>query len=410
MRLSSLDGVYPEGSFLAPRLRLTDAKWMPSDLHTIEFMSGNLIACAGDFPMLVHKAAMSPDGLGIMADCGVEVGTAIEVYDSPQHYDSMVRRRIENGEKAAFVYPEEAMHLDNGASLIDTKCLEYLNNKDHIEALAGAQNVPGRRTIRINGGIASQSFGLPIVLKIATDEPNAGGLDVAVCRKNRQLARAIERFSGAEKLIAEDYIDAVQNWCIQFVVLPDGAVKDFGASQQVCMRNGLHAGNLLTFGEEPPANTVRVGRAIAQEGSRLGYCGVCGFDFLIDRRGKGLVIDLNFRPVSSTAFVIEAIRRRNPSGEPRHARLAFCTAKEALPRMIQLCRDGFDEGWLIPLATFDPHYGDLEPGPARLRLMILAHDLKTLRKREQRLASRGIDFFPLHGGWEAFKQRFAGLI
>ena len=102
--------------------------------------------------------------------------------------------------------------------------------------------------------------------------------------------------------------------------------------------------------------------------------------------------------------------RKARSGAGRLARLAFCRYDGSLDRLIQRCEDGLDEGWLVPLATFDPNLGRLGSGPSRMRLAILADDRRTLHRREAWLVARGIDFFPTPTRWDDIRARLRGLI
>lgn len=409
MTLPTLDAVYPPGTFLAPRREDDGSAWAPTDRYMAEFMTGNLIACAGRLPLLVQKGAMSPLGLATMERCGVEIGSAIEVYETPQDYELAIDRRLRRGESTAYVYCPAGGQPDRIPSLVGAESLRFLNNKRNVARLAGSENVPTRRAVDLRSAHDRDALTTPIVLKIATNETSSGGLDVALCRRRRHLRRAIARFASAETAIAESLVDATQNWCLQYAVLPDGEVREMGASEQVCMRNGVHAGNLLDLDRSPPDSAVSLGRAIAMEGGRLGFRGVCGFDILVDRQEKPYAIDLNFRPVSSTAFVSEMTRRKARMGSGRVARLAFGRYDGALDRMIRRCGDGLDEGWLLPLATFDPDHGGLGSGPARMRLAILADDRRTLHRREAMLAARGIDFFRTPTRWDEIRARLRGL-
>ena len=400
MTAPTLDALYPPETFLAPRREDAGPAWAPAEPHMTEFMTANLIACAGQLPMLVQKAAMSPAGLAAMERSGVRIGSAIEVYGSPDDYRLAIERRRRHGETVAYVHCPEGGRPDDAPMLVGSERLRFLNDKRNIAQLAGAENAPARRLVDLTDPADRATLKCPIVLKVATDGPSAGGLDVAICRGRRHLERALSRFSHAGTAIAESLVDAVQNWCIQYAVLPDGAVRDVGASEQVCLRNGVHAGNLLAADRSPPPEAMSLGRAIAAEGSRLGFRGVCGFDILIDRGGKPLAIDLNFRPVSSTAFVHEMLRRRAGSGVGGLARLAFCRSDCRLETMIERCEPGLRDGWLVPLATFDPEHGGLGTGPARLRVAILADDRRMLHRREAALAAKGIEFFRTPSRWD----------
>ena len=410
MTLPTLDAIYPPGTFLAPRREDDGPAWAPTDRPMAEFMTGNLIACAGRLPLLVQKGAMSPLGLATMERCGVEIGGAIEIYETPRDYDLAIDRRLRNGERIAYVYPPASRRPDREPALVASESLRFLNNKRNVARLAGPENVPARRAVDLSNPADRRALSTPIVLKVPTSETSSGGLDVALCRRRRHLRRALARFASAETAIAESLVDATQNWCLQYAVLPNGEVREMGASEQVCMRNGVHAGNLLDLDGSPPAAAVSLGRAIAMEGGRLGFRGVCGFDILVDRQKKPFAIDLNFRPVSSTAFVYEMTRRKARSGIGRFARLAFCRHGGSLERMIQRCEDGLDEGWILPLATFDPDHGGLGSGPSRMRLAILADDRRTLHRREAWLVARGIDFFPTPTRWDDIRARLRGLI
>lgn len=410
MTLPTLDAIYPPGTFLAPRREDDGPAWAPTDRQMAEFMTANLAACAGRLPMLVQKGAMSPLGLATMERCGVEIGSAVEVYETPQDYGLAIDRRLRNGERVAYVYPPEGHQPDDGSVLVNLETLRFLNNKLNVGRLAGPENAPARRLVDLANRDDRGALSPPIVLKVATDEMSSGGLGVAICRRGRHLRRALARFASAEAAIAETLVEATQNWCIQYAVLPDGGVREMGASEQVCLRNGVHAGNLLDADRSPPAEAVSLGRAIAMEGSRLGFRGVCGFDILVDRRDRPFAIDLNFRPVSSTGFVYEIRRRQSRSVASRLARLAFLSSGESLARMLQRCEDGLDEGWLVPLATFDPDYGGLGPGPARLRVAILADDRGTLHRREALVASRGMDFHRTPTRLDEIRARFRALI
>lgn len=404
MTQQTLDSIYPPDTFLAPRLDYRNAQWVSPLAHVVEFMTANLISCAGSYPVLVHKAAMSPYGLKTMDRCGVEIGTAIDVYETPEAYAASFRRRVQNGERAALVFPEATEPA--GGVLVGSDCLRFLNNKGNIEQLAGIDNVPPREFIGNCPRAERESIKLPVALKIATNEPNGAGLDVAVCRKRRQLNRALKRFAGVETLIAERFIEATHNWCVQFAVLPDGSIREMGASQQICTKNGAHGGNLFAEEERPSAQVSDLARAIAGEGARQGFRGLCGFDILTDSCGKSYAIDLNFRPASSASFIMEIHRRSSLTETMRFARLALCKAKMSLTHMIRHCEDGFEQGWLVPLATFDPDYGGLDPGPARMRAIILGESRKRLYERERLLASRGIEFFRTPTRWSRFRERF----
>lgn len=389
--MKSLDTIYPEGSFLATRLSESATKWVPGNNHGIESHTGHLLACAGDLPLLVHKSVMAPAGLSAMAACGVSIARNTETYLTAPHYEARVRERMGLGQTAAFSYSQNDDDLMDRPVLVSNDLLQFLNNKGNIATLADRKNVVERFSANQHIANDFKDLQVPIVLKVATNAPNTGGAAVYVCRKRRHLKRTAAHFLDATDIIAEQYIDAVGNWCIQFAVLADGTVLYGGASQQICFANGIHAGSLIEAGQEPPAIAVDAARNAVCAGAQRGFIGACGVDVLLDRTGAAFVVDLNFRPVSSTAFVHDYTRRFG-KGRAGTARLAFCQYDGALARFLDICRDGFEEGWLVPLATFDPDYGNLGPGPSRIRMMIVADNMDRLMHRERDLSNRNIQF------------------
>lgn len=389
MRL--LDEVYPPESFLAPRAAEEISQWMPNDLHSIEAMTGNLLSISGAMPILAHRSVASPLGLKLMNETGIGHGSNILVYRDKCDYDSTVRSLCAAGKRAVFVYSQANAEFDS-CGTIANKTLQYLNNKANIGKLAGVESVPLQRMLSVKKVEEINKLKVPIVLKVPTDDPNAGGFDVYVCRKKRHIARALKRFSNTSQIIAEQYIEARQNWCIQFSVSADAKADYLGASEQLCMSSGVHGGNIINTSSTVPNDAISVARRAVSAGAAKGFVGLCGVDVLIDDDRQAFAIDLNFRPVSSAAFLY-AFEKLNRN-KTQVFRLAFCTFSGSFDELASCCNQGFENGWLSTLASFDPVWGEVGTGDARIRLAIAADDQQQLIDREAQLRRAGLKFIP----------------
>ncbi len=344
--------------------------------------------------MLAHRSVLSPSGLSAMADAGLGIAANIEQYSDEIGYVSAVRRRVETGETAAFCYPNPSGILSDVSALVDIDLHRALNNKGMFSNHFDPSLMPKRRLLDCHSRQSIGTLSVPVVIKAATDETSSGGKDVLVCENVRHLKRAARRFAQVPSLIAEDYVKAKENWAAQCAVLPDGSVEVEGATEQITSRSGIYSGNFFETAHRVPEGVLAVSKAAASAGSKLGYRGLCGFDILVDEGGKAYLIDPNFRPTWSTPFLFQCQRQLLERGG-LCARFVHCTMPRSLDAFLSCCRPGFDSGWLLPLATFDPRFGHAGGEDARILVMILGQDRQHIEDRELKLRRMGAEFTSL---------------
>lgn len=387
-----LERYYPEGCFLAPRADERWGRWHSADPHVIEFMTGQALSCGGDLPLICQRGTLSPAGLSAMRDAGLRVASQVHPYADRNDYPATVARLVSEGLRPIMPYWNPGDIGAAGEPLVapDLHCL--LNNKAKMDQLVPEAGLPRRRSIG-TGDIAAAAIRhepLPFVVKVATDLPNAGGVDVAIVRKDRHRRRAIRQFGSDTSLIVEAYLEIAHNHCVQYAVLPDGSVEYLGSSAQVCMRNGVHVGNIVDPAKPVATAAIALGRSIAERGAALGFRGIAGFDIVTTTTGETLALDLNFRLVSSTAQVLLHEELSNERNLPL-SRLVFCRFDGELGEMMRRCAGGIRSGWLAPLATFDPLYGQLGQGQSRARMLVFGKSLPELEARLEELEVLGVE-------------------
>jgi hypothetical protein len=389
--LKTLAEIYGSGVFLAPKKFHSEGDWTAISAGGGDFSGGLLLSCAGKMPVLAHRSLLSPWGLAAMVDAGLSITAEVEEYGDEEEYLAAVRRRAGEGEVPAYYFPNPHGVLTDVAPLVDNTVHRLLNNKGAFGEYVDASLIPPRRVLRSPDVHTIRRLPLPVVLKVATDEPNGGGKGVLVCEKKRHLERAAKQFAGVSTLLAEHFLDAAENWAVQCAVARDGSVHIEGATRQVTGRSGIFAGNFKDRRQHPPDSVLDVAGAAAKAGARLGYRGICGFDLLVDRTGKAFLIDPNFRPTWSTPFLFHCDRLLVERGGDC-ARFVICRRPGGLDRFLACCRKNFDAGWLIPIATFDPHYGGLGNDNSLIVMMVIGRDRREIEMREKQLLRMGVAF------------------
>src|SRR5262249_35862128 len=150
--------------------------------------------------------------LELMADAGL-VATAArmhpftsaqEVIDRSQSLAKRDCRLI-----VQHVYPRCALPAES--MWLDPTLLSYLNNKANLAEIVPVQHRPKRSAQCACKAMRSvESFPLPFVMKVATDDSTGGGAAVAVCRTPADVAAARQQFvSYSGDLIVEECLTIV---------------------------------------------------------------------------------------------------------------------------------------------------------------------------------------------------------
>ncbi|WP_457936055.1 hypothetical protein [Mesorhizobium sp. 10J20-29] len=359
-----------------------------------EFAAGALLTCAGRMPLLAHQSVLSPCGMAAMQDAGLVIAPNVEEYGDEASYAAAVRRRAATGETPAHYYPNPPGILSDLSPLVDDKILRELNNKGAFARHIDPSMMPSRRIVENPSEDEIANLPFPIVVKAATDEPNGAGQQVLVCENERHIKRAASRFSGTPYLVLEDYVDAQENWAVQCAIMPDGSVEIEGGTLQITSRSGIYAGNLFDMAKKVPSRALAVARAAAEAGAKAGYRGICGFDILVTRAEEAFLVDPNFRPTWSTPFLFHCQSLLVSRGM-RCARFVNCAMPQRLDKFLSFCRPGFEAGWLLPVATYDPEFGNISGEDSRMLVMILGGDRLEIETLEKKLRRMGAEFTSL---------------
>lgn len=389
--MSLLKPLYPPGSFLAPRV-MEELRPMSAPAETEgESPSSALASVAGDMPMLCHPAALGPEVLSAMADCGLTPPGEVDYYHSRAEYLALLSARVAAGGRAVATFPMPPGLVPDEGWVVPPATLAMLNDKVSLADLVPPRNLPRRRVVTGADQVAAALAELrpPVVVKAGGRPGAAGGAGVMVVRARRHAARARKRLAGLDQLIVEDLVVARRNTCIQVAVLPDGTLRRLGGSDQICAASGLYLGNRIT-GAPVSEAAFDLALTIAAAGAQRGFRGIAGFDILEPEAGPPLAIDLNFRPNGSTPLLLLHGSLGRARGLPC-AQYLISSTKLTLSAALTRLRPGFEAGWLLLVGAYDPARIGQSERPRWVRLIVMAEDEAQLNRRVAALGRAGLD-------------------
>ncbi|WP_212772491.1 ATP-grasp domain-containing protein [Polycladomyces abyssicola] len=336
--------------------------------------------------MLCSQAVATDVVIKLLKEAGLEMASERYVYSTAEEYREMLRKLSKRNEKIVLQYLHPPGELNEKSYWIQPDLLAYLNNKASIDQLVPEENRPFRSVIKPSE-IPHQ---LPIVIKVASDEPAAGGDGVVICRTEEDLRYACQMFKDAESVVVEEFLPIVRNYCVQFVVTAKGEILYIGSSEQVVNERGRYMGNWFDR-REVPEEVILTGRKIIERAKMLGYVGVAGFDIVITQEGHCYVLDLNFRLNSSSVVLLLRDQIEEVYGA-KGMHLRSWKIQCDFDRMIRVVRQKMEKGRLIPLSIYDPKASPYRDAQGYLSGLLLGDSREDVDHLNEQLILEGIGY------------------
>jgi hypothetical protein len=371
--------VFGPGAVLTARLPLSEAGANTADPHLCDAYTGPIMAIADDTPVICSAGVASPCGLDLLGAAGVPVSREIRTYRTAQDFQRLVRDVLGNGERllCQHVHGEDEVPAD--ACMVAPGLLRYLNNKANLPAIVGADGAPRRTSIGFED-VAALREDESWVLKVCSDDSSGGGFGVYVHEAGTAVQRPRFVRPGAE-LIVEEYLDLVENWCVQFCVGAIGAPRLLGATEQLISATGAYAGSRVG-GTVLPAAAAELGQAVVERARELGFIGYCGIDTGLTSSGELRVFDLNFRINASTPplMVLNALAASRGASWTGRGRWQTYRHDGSLPDLVKRLEAVYPDRALVPIASYDPAFTANGPGQSLLSALLIGDDEQDLQR------------------------------
>lgn len=371
--------IFGPDAVLTARLPRSDTGANTADPHLCDAYTGPIMAIAHDTPVICSAGVASPRGLDLLGAAGVPVSREIRTYRTAEDFRRLVGDVVGNGERLLCQHVHDEDEVPAEACMVAPDLLRYLNNKANLPAIVGSAGAPRRSAID-PADVAALGVDESWVLKVCSDGSSGGGYGVYVHRAGSAIAQPSFVQSGAE-LVVEEYLDLVENWCVQFCVEAIGAPRLLGATEQIISDSGAYGGSRVGGTVLPPP-AVELCRAVVERARELGFIGYCGIDTGLTSSGEVKVFDLNFRINASTPalLVLNAIASsRGPSWTGR-GRWQTYRHDGSLPELVRRLTAVYPERALVPIASYDPALTANGPGPSLLSALLIGDDEQDLRR------------------------------
>lgn len=174
----------------------------------------------------------------------------------------------------------------------DPHTLFHLNNKAYLHELT--PHTPHRVVLPVAQVLEIDH---PIVLKKETGSSGDGVL-ILDGKPNDKLQQFLE---GTEYVIAEQFIEVIQNWSVQYYIDGHGESHFIGKGIQTTSSGGEFLGTCCFMDESQPGKLEFIAQQVCQKVSKTGYIGFVGLDILEDVNGELYVIDPNIRLTAASS-------------------------------------------------------------------------------------------------------------
>ncbi len=380
------------GSYVyCPRASPGACRWLRANAAILNAFTGGQLMVLGGMPVLCSAGVSTGPGLQLLRDAGLATPVELHRFHGAQDHLEQLRALTNTGRCVVVLHVHPPQELASEHSWVAPALLSWLNNKANLEALVPTGHVPQRAVMTPQTLERSlHATVMPVLLKAATDQTTGGGVDVRICRSEDDLQRAADFFADSEQVVVEEFLHIERNLCLNLAVLPDAAVRYLGAGEQVCDSDGRYHGNWFDARAQAPAAAVDLAIAIAATAAARGYQGLLGVDLAITVEGNIAVFDLNFRANGSTAALLlqESIAQRTGATVMR---VRAWEGRSGYHGLLDTAYTAMNNGWLIPLVSYDPRLDGITDAPPRLVGLLLGDSREEVCEREREIAALGLD-------------------
>ncbi|MGG1575728.1 ATP-grasp domain-containing protein [Fictibacillus sp. NRS-1165] len=382
--------IYGPDLIFNPRPSFAHNKWIPDCPVKLDLLTGSQFAVLGSMPVICSRAVTTQKATELYERAGLQLRFPVHEYSTKEDY-RRIFGRLENERKKMVVqhiHPEEEMSSEN--YWIDPGLVQYLNNKANLEELVPPGHAPKRKSTtsaELDDQLAD--FPFPCVVKAATNEANAAGFDVFICRNKEDIKKAADFFASCEGIVIEEYLEIEQNYCVQFACTADERLLYLGTAVQNITNDGKYEGNWVDKESEPGDEVVKIGRRIMEEGCKRGYKGIAGFDIAVTPDGRKIAFDLNYRVNGSTAALLLRDSIEEHLGQ-KVVKYVSWKSIGGIEPLYDCVKRGIEDGYFIPLSIYDGNESPYEDADTLIQGLVLGDSREEAEQKESIFQRAGL--------------------
>lgn len=350
----SLSDIFDTRILYNPRSSFTPYGWLSTDPVARAAYSGGALTVAGRMTTICADSVIGPAARRLYQLAGIDSLPPVIAFSDQHDYQSILQRLAREDRQLVFQHVHPPGEVPETLYAVPRHVLADLNDKAQLHKFVPPEFVPQRAIIALEElqEFAGTAHLPPLVLKGGGPMSSGAGASVAIVRGPTDWTEACRRLEIARQIVVEELLDIRDNFCLNFFTQGTSSVF-LGASRQIIDDSGQYLGNWFDPQDRPPATAVAVGHVIMQTAIQLGYRGVAGFDMVVDRHGRILVIDLNFRLNGSTPILMWGRTLWQRSRQSSIAKSFSTTFPAADSAMLETLAALVSSHSLFPLALVD---------------------------------------------------------
>lgn len=351
-----------------PRISFDNKGYLPKNPYVFDIITGRDFISMNSFKYICHENVNQVEACKIFDSIDLPVPKTTLRYSDKNNYENLLGSLTNDGEKFIVQYPHRNEVIKSDNCHVDPSIVLYLSDKANLSKLVDENHVP-----RIFSQNNNENMIFPCVIKAMDGNPTAGGYGVRICHNKDDYERSVVYFKNS-KYFVEQFIQSIENICLQFFCDINGGITYLGATDQMIDSNGTHKGNVIRQEKLVDDKIIEQGYSIMSKAYKFGYYGYAGFDVLVDIERHFYFIDLNFRLNASTTALLLKDYVRETFGKKNSLLGTFSFEKRSYQEMLQHIQLSIDKKLFIPLSIWNPENYYKKTHASCLGLIIFEHD------------------------------------
>jgi len=249
--------------------------------------------------MLCHEAIATEFMCQLLEESGFHVSSGLTVYSDAAAFLASLHHLADSGNKIVVYEVLDPLEASDDSYWVHREILAFISNKGNLDKLVPQAFLPARSLVG-RQDLLRGNIQLPVVIKVASDEPSNGGLGVRVCRSPSDIIAMCDRFFPCDSFVVEELIHVEKNYGLSFAVPRTGPIVYLGGSEQIIEDHVNYAGTWIEDSTRVSSGIAEGALEAMSRAQTLGFYGFAGADVLVSTDGRVLVVDLNFRLTTAT--------------------------------------------------------------------------------------------------------------
>jgi hypothetical protein len=381
------DQLYPPDAVYMARTRLEHVRMLGYTALQLDSATSILPGLLNGRASVRHIACSGDEVLELFAAAGIRIDETIHCYATEQEAMAHARALVAAGKRLFWPYPLPEGLCPAEGHLVSPELYRILNAKQNLCMLVSAEHRAYQHALS-HKQFSDYSFSAPVCLKAGGDAATGWGYAVFPCHEPVDLEVARGWFAQREAdiscVLIEEWIDVACSWCVGLAV-SEKETLCFGGAEQLFANSCKQSGSLVDSNHPIPQSVETLALLVGEKARLMGFLGIAGLDIGMDKAGRAVLFDPNFRVASSSAQLLFHPAAARRSGLPV-SRSVQINPDGRFDQIAARLRGPTEEGWFVPTRIFNGEKHPLSGGRHIVTGFVLGQDRCSALETVERLS------------------------